>query len=87
MRQFINIIKESPKLDIMYEGESDNVLISFSNELGNQVVVLVEDKELDGVKGILVSIEGPDSDMTSHITREEAVELHKALGDFLTPRQ
>lgn len=58
--------------------------IEFQNELENAITVDVSAKDIDGIDGILIHIEGPTSETDNHVTRLEAEmifqELEKALG-------
>ncbi len=51
----------------------------FTNELGNTISVVVEQKEIEGIDGIYIAIAGPASEATLHITRKEAVVLSQQL--------
>lgn len=44
----------------------------FVNELGNEIIVRVTDKETCGLPGVLLFIAGPKSDIENHITLMEA---------------
>lgn len=56
----------------------------FYNELGNAIEIRVEDKEIDSVRGVLLTIIGPTSDTEVHITRQEAEVLFEQLGLVLS---
>jgi len=56
---------------------------NFINELGNAITVEVSAKEIDGVPGVLIYIEGPTSLTENHITRKEAEVIYEALGTLL----
>lgn len=55
----------------------------FTNELGNQIKIDVSEKEIEGVGGIFIEIEGPTSSTELHITKEEARVLYDELGVLL----
>ncbi len=55
----------------------------FTNELGNSIQVEVSEKDIDGVPGVLIIMEGPTSTAENHITRKEAEVLHEELGILL----
>lgn len=55
----------------------------FINELGNEISVSVSEKEIDGVEGILISIEGPTSSTEVHVTKEEAKVILQELSKIL----
>lgn len=55
----------------------------FKNELGNDIFISVEEKDIAGVPGIFISMEGPDSKTENHITRAEAKVLLQKLGEIL----
>ncbi len=55
----------------------------FTNELGNEITVSIHAKVIDDVDGVMISIIGPTSETTNHITRLEADKLYKTLGKFL----
>jgi hypothetical protein len=70
-------------------------IINFINEIGNKIKIGVQryfgqgtnHKTKETVKftnGVKITIIGPTSEMNSMITMEEAVQLHKCLGDYLT---
>jgi len=56
---------------------------NFTNELGNAITVEVSAKEIEGVPGVLIYIEGPTSLTENHITRKEAEVIYEALGNLL----
>ena len=70
------------------------IISNFVNEIGNKIKIKIQrntdtatnykTKEIiqfnDGVK---ITMIGPTSEMTSKITLEEAIQLHKCLGDYL----
>ncbi|OGG60013.1 hypothetical protein A3C89_03865 [Candidatus Kaiserbacteria bacterium RIFCSPHIGHO2_02_FULL_50_50] len=56
---------------------------NFTNELGNAITVEVSAKEIEGVPGVLLYIEGPTSLTENHITRKEAEVIYEALGNLL----
>ena len=66
MRQFIDLITEGSQ--------------TFENELGHKIKLKITKKEIDGVAGVLIHIEGPDSETDNHITWEEAEKLYAELG-------
>ena len=55
----------------------------FINELGNEIVVSVKDKSIEGVDGILISISGPTSSTEVHVTKEEAKVILQELSSVL----
>ena len=56
---------------------------TFINELGNQITVDVVEKEIDGVGGVMITIEGPTSTSENHVTTAEAKELSEQLVKLL----
>lgn len=60
-----------------------NKTITFINELGNEIIISVSSKEIEGVEGVLLSIEGPTSISENHITKKEAENLYQCLGGIL----
>ena len=65
---------------------------SFKNELGNDITIdikRVKDTgtnskgEKEEFEAIEIMMEGPTSTSTNTITKKEAMELYKALGEFL----
>lgn len=56
---------------------------TFTNELGNEIQILVEGKEVDGVPGIAITLHGPTSTSEQFITRMEAEKLQTHLGKIL----
>ena len=57
--------------------------VTFHNELKNEIKVAVYEEPIDGVKGVMIFIQGPTSDTENHITRMEAEEIYKQLGKVL----
>jgi len=57
--------------------------MEFINELGNTIKLHVSKKDIEGVDGVLMHIEGPTSDTDVHITRKEAEVLYEELGKIL----
>ncbi len=55
----------------------------FINELGNTIHIQVEEQEIQDHPGILITITGPDSTSTNHITCEEAEVLQGLLSKTL----
>jgi hypothetical protein len=60
---------------------------NFVNELGNTITVRVSEEMRHGMKGILIYMEGPDSEMENFVTPQEAVELLEGLSKLLKPRR
>lgn len=56
---------------------------TFTNELGNEITVAVTAKDIDGVPGVLITIDGPTSRSENHITRQEAEVLATELARVL----
>ncbi len=56
---------------------------TFKNELDNNIMVQVRDQVINGIEGVLISIEGPKSKMDMHVTRLEAKILLEQLSSFL----
>lgn len=52
----------------------------FTNELGNEILVHVSEKETHGAPGVSIFIEGPTSDTENHVTLLEAEAIYKCLG-------
>jgi hypothetical protein len=52
---------------------------TFVNELGNTIMVEVTEKEIEGVDGVLIHIEGPTSETDNHVTRMEAEKIFDHL--------
>ena len=61
----------------------DTGIRTFQNELKNAVTVQVQDQVINGVDGVLISIEGPSSKMDMHVTRFEAKIILEQLKSFL----
>lgn len=55
----------------------------FINELGNKIKVVVTEKEIDGVGGVLIYISGPNSEIENHVTRVEAQVIFQELAKVL----
>ena len=49
------------------------------NEIGNSVTVHVSEKDISGVRGVLLSIIGPSSETDIHVTRLEAEAMRDQL--------
>ena len=65
---------------------------SFKNELGNDITIDIKSVKDTGTnskgekeefEAIEIMMEGPTSTSTNTITKKEAMELYKALGEFL----
>lgn len=57
--------------------------MQFTNELGNEITISVEEQEVAGVPGILMKLTGPTSESTNHITKKEAEILYQELSKAL----
>jgi len=57
----------------------------FVNELGNTIIVRVNEEKRHGMPGILLYVAGPDSDTELFITRQEAMEVLEGLSKVLKP--
>lgn len=57
-----------------------------TNELGETVIIHANEKDKDGVPGLLLSVTGPDEEQELHVTRKEAVEVLDALSKLMRPR-
>lgn len=55
---------------------------TFKNELGNAITVRVIDQVINGIDGVMLSIEGPTSKTDVHITRQEAKVILEQLQSF-----
>ena len=60
---------------------------NFVNEEGNQIIVRISEETRHGMKGILIYLAGPDSEMENFVTPQEAVELLEGLSKILKPRR
>jgi hypothetical protein len=60
---------------------------NFKNERGNQIGIMVIDQVINGVDGVLISIEGPNSKTEAHITRVEAQILLEELQAHLSNKR
>ncbi len=56
---------------------------TFPNELGNEIKIVVTKKEINGVRGVLIYIEGTTSTLENHITFLEAKELLYQLNGLI----
>ncbi len=54
------------------------------NELGNTISLSVEQKEIAGIDGVNIAIEGPSSETTLHVTRMEAEMLVEQITKCLS---
>uniref|UniRef100_A0A6C0BBU1 Uncharacterized protein n=1 Tax=viral metagenome TaxID=1070528 RepID=A0A6C0BBU1_9ZZZZ len=69
------------------------IISDFINEIGNKIKIKIQKntdfvinyktKEKIKFNGVKISIIGPTSDTTNEITLEEAIQLHKCLGEYL----
>jgi hypothetical protein len=57
----------------------------FVNEKGDRVSLRVSKEERHGTKGISLFLGGPDSELDSFVTLEEAVEILEGLSKLLKP--
>ncbi|MEK7079674.1 MAG: hypothetical protein AAB883_00770 [Patescibacteria group bacterium] len=57
----------------------------FRNEKGDDVYVRVSEEPVVDTEGVLLYVQGPDSDAEMHVTRQEAHELLMALTKLLRP--
>jgi len=60
-----------------------DISTQFLNERGNAIEMRVEDKDIESHQGVLITITGPNSDTTIHITRLEAETLLQQLSSAL----
>jgi hypothetical protein len=60
---------------------------NFVNENGDNVTVRVSEEVRHGMKGILIYMASPDSEMENFVTPQEAVELLEGLSKLLKPRR
>lgn len=74
MRNLINIVESKVK-----QFEQD-----FENELDNEISISIESKDINDIDGVIISIIGPKSETTNHITKLEAKKLYQLLGEFLS---
>jgi hypothetical protein len=51
----------------------------FTNERGNVISITAIEKDIEGHPGVFITIEGPDSTATLHITQQEAEVLLREL--------
>ncbi|HEY0011202.1 MAG TPA: hypothetical protein VGB97_04860 [Candidatus Paceibacterota bacterium] len=56
---------------------------TFTNELGNKIIIETVEKVINGIDGILICIEGPASKTEIHVTRMEAKVLLDQLNSVL----
>ena len=54
-----------------------------TNEFQNKITVQIEKESVEGIPGVKLVMEGPDSTMSNHITRQEAKALQQLLNRFL----
>ena len=59
----------------------------FVNEIGNEIQIAIEDFDCGSADQLTISMIGPNSQTENTITRMEAVELHRLLGDYLDKTQ
>ena len=69
------------------------IISDFINEIGNKIKIKIQKntdfginyktKEKIKYNGVKISIIGQASDTTNEITLEEAIQLHKCLGEYL----
>lgn len=70
------------------------IISNFVNEIGNKIKIKIQRntdtatnyKTKEAIKfndGVKITMIGPTSEMTSEITLEEAIQLHKCLGEYL----
>lgn len=57
----------------------------FRNEKDNDVYIRASEEPIEGTDGVLLYLQGPDSDTEMHITRQEAHELLIVLTKLLRP--
>lgn len=55
---------------------------SFLNELGNSIEISITEKDIEGIEGVVISIEGPNSQIENHVTKLEAEKLLEVLSEF-----
>lgn len=55
----------------------------FKNELGNEIVVRVNENIIEGVKGVSIFISGPISETENNITLMEAEVIYEQLGNVI----
>ena len=71
------------------------IISNFINEIGNKIKIKIQKKYTDyGINyktkekikyndGVKITMIGPTSEMANEITLEEAIQLHKCLGEYL----
>jgi hypothetical protein len=57
----------------------------FRNEKGNDIYARASEEPIQGIPGILLYLQGPDSDTEMHITRQEGLEVLSLLSKLLKP--
>lgn len=53
----------------------------FTNELGNEISISIEKKDIEGIDGLYIAIAGPTSETTLHVTLKEAQILAQLLAE------
>jgi len=69
------------------------IISNFINEIGNNIKIKIQKntdfginyktKEKIKFNGVKITMIGPTSEMGNEITLEEAIQLHKCLGEYL----
>jgi len=69
------------------------IIRNFINEIKNNIKIKIQKKTAFGINyktkekikfnGLKITMIGPTSEMTNEITLEEAIQLHKCLGEYL----
>ena len=90
-KQLIKLLKESLTLSFMSDATQEekdpwasDVSSSFTNELGNDIEIDIKDFGCGSANQLTISIIGPNSETENTITRMEAEELHRLLGNYLS---
>lgn len=76
MRRYINLINQI-----------NEDVETFNNELDHEIRVEVEEKEIDGVRGVRIDICGPDSEHENNVTWDEATVIRDLLNKVLGESQ
>ena len=69
------------------------IISNFINEIGNKIKIKIQrntdfainyktKEKITFNDGVKITMIGPTSEMTSEITLEEAIQLHKCLGEY-----
>ena len=83
MKHTLSNILNTSDIDMYHHHEENEYHSHFVNELGNDIEIEIKDFECGSANQLTISIIGPNSETENTITRMEAVELHRLLGDYL----